>query len=252
VARLRKAGPWGCVVGLFAVGAHVESCRNAEALSKTGFCATPQTDLDTKPKLSEWTGLFRRPSWKSTQEAPHPAPTTPPATTATSNNQTSNNTTQLQHSPQSYLSMARQVRALIAEGGTPPAAVRVGVNLNWEKVCGCPGDLMQSTKWGPFWAFARRHWLLFVWVGRSGGRRSLGFLGAPSPQGSVCAFAARHPTQAVEAGEGIQACKARVPPSQPPEPLRRFQNPLRPPPTPPTPPATTQTSSAAGATCAPP
>ncbi|GBF98347.1 hypothetical protein Rsub_11241 [Raphidocelis subcapitata] len=57
--------------------------------------------------------------------------------------------------PRSYLAMARQVRALIAEGGTPPAAVRVGVNLNWEKVCGCPGDLMQSTN---YYSDLRRRW----------------------------------------------------------------------------------------------
>jgi hypothetical protein len=42
--------------------------------------------------------------------------------------------------------MVAQVKAAVAEGGTPPAAVRVGVNLNWEKVCGCPGELMASTR----------------------------------------------------------------------------------------------------------
>jgi hypothetical protein len=42
--------------------------------------------------------------------------------------------------------MVPQIKAAIAEGGTPPSAVRVGVNTNWEKVCGCPGDLMASTK----------------------------------------------------------------------------------------------------------
>lgn len=47
----------------------------------------------------------------------------------------------------SYRSMVPRVKAAVAEGGTPAAAVRVGVNINWEKVCGCPGGLMPSSNY---------------------------------------------------------------------------------------------------------
>jgi hypothetical protein len=42
--------------------------------------------------------------------------------------------------------MIPQIKSIIAEGGTPLSAIRVGVNVNWEKVCGCPGSLIDSTK----------------------------------------------------------------------------------------------------------
>jgi len=43
--------------------------------------------------------------------------------------------------------MIPQIKSIIAEGsGTAAGAVRVGVNLNWEKICGCPGNLIYSTK----------------------------------------------------------------------------------------------------------
>ena len=51
------------------------------------------------------------------------------------------------NSARSYRSMIPQIKSIIAEGsGTAAGAVRVGVNLNWEKICGCPGNLIYSTK----------------------------------------------------------------------------------------------------------
>jgi hypothetical protein len=41
--------------------------------------------------------------------------------------------------------MIKQIKGVVSEGGTPPSSVRVGVNLNWEKICGCPGNAMAST-----------------------------------------------------------------------------------------------------------
>jgi hypothetical protein len=37
------------------------------------------------------------------------------------------------------------VKSVIAQAGTPRNKVKVGVNINWEKVCGCPAELIYST-----------------------------------------------------------------------------------------------------------
>lgn len=49
-------------------------------------------------------------------------------------------------SPAAYRSMVSQIKATAAAAGMPPGDVRVGANLNWEKVCGCPAGLLYSTR----------------------------------------------------------------------------------------------------------
>lgn len=57
--------------------------------------------------------------------------------------------------PRAYRTMARQAKAAAAARGAPPSSVRVGVNLNWEKVCGCPAGAMSSTN---YYALLQSRW----------------------------------------------------------------------------------------------
>lgn len=47
--------------------------------------------------------------------------------------------------PAAWRNIIGQVKQTITGGGTPSNKVKVGVNVNWEKICGCPADLIYST-----------------------------------------------------------------------------------------------------------
>ncbi|WIA11873.1 hypothetical protein OEZ85_011959 [Tetradesmus obliquus] len=47
--------------------------------------------------------------------------------------------------PVAWRSVMSSVKSVIAQAGTPRNKVKVGVNINWEKVCGCPAELIYST-----------------------------------------------------------------------------------------------------------
>jgi hypothetical protein len=49
--------------------------------------------------------------------------------------------------PVAWRSIYSSVKSIIAQGGTPRNKVKVGININWEKVCGCPSDLIYSTNY---------------------------------------------------------------------------------------------------------
>eukprot|EP00882_Tetradesmus_deserticola_P017054 GHRQ01018246.1.p1 GENE.GHRQ01018246.1~~GHRQ01018246.1.p1 ORF type:complete len:302 (+),score=102.60 GHRQ01018246.1:187-1092(+) len=46
--------------------------------------------------------------------------------------------------PAAWSSVMSMVKSVIAQGGTPRNRVKVGVNINWEKICGCPAELLYS------------------------------------------------------------------------------------------------------------
>jgi hypothetical protein len=47
--------------------------------------------------------------------------------------------------PVAWRSVMSSVKSVIAQAGTPRNKVKVGININWEKVCGCPAELIYST-----------------------------------------------------------------------------------------------------------
>lgn len=49
--------------------------------------------------------------------------------------------------PVGWRNMIGQVTKTISDGGTPKNKVKVGININWEKVCGCPAELIYSTNY---------------------------------------------------------------------------------------------------------
>eukprot|EP00877_Chromochloris_zofingiensis_P005846 jgi/Chrzof1/15262/UNPLg00656.t1 len=46
--------------------------------------------------------------------------------------------------PRQYRNMVNTVKDIVAGGGTAKSKVKIGVNVNWEKICGCPSDLIYS------------------------------------------------------------------------------------------------------------
>lgn len=49
--------------------------------------------------------------------------------------------------PIAWRNMIGQVKKVVSGGGTPRNKVKVGININWEKICGCPADLTYSTNY---------------------------------------------------------------------------------------------------------
>lgn len=49
--------------------------------------------------------------------------------------------------PNAWRTMIGNVKNVITQGGTPRNKVKVGVNVNWEKICGCPAELIDSTNY---------------------------------------------------------------------------------------------------------
>ncbi|KAF6265946.1 hypothetical protein COO60DRAFT_770702 [Scenedesmus sp. NREL 46B-D3] len=49
--------------------------------------------------------------------------------------------------PRAWSSVMSSVKSVIAQGGTPRNKVKVGVNINWEKICGCPAELIYSVNY---------------------------------------------------------------------------------------------------------
>ncbi|KAF8071087.1 UBP4 [Scenedesmus sp. PABB004] len=49
--------------------------------------------------------------------------------------------------PAAWRSMIGSVKSIVSQNGTPRNKVKVGVNVNWEKICGCPAELIYSTNY---------------------------------------------------------------------------------------------------------
>lgn len=49
--------------------------------------------------------------------------------------------------PVAWRSMISQIKTVVSGGGTPKNKVKVGVNVNWEKICGCPSELIYSVNY---------------------------------------------------------------------------------------------------------
>jgi len=49
--------------------------------------------------------------------------------------------------PKGYTSMRDNIKRVIGGSGTPYNKIKVGVNINWEKVCGCPSELIFSSNY---------------------------------------------------------------------------------------------------------
>lgn len=49
--------------------------------------------------------------------------------------------------PKQYRSMYYAVKKILGANGTPSKKIKVGININWQKICGCPGNLMDSANY---------------------------------------------------------------------------------------------------------
>jgi hypothetical protein len=49
--------------------------------------------------------------------------------------------------PKNYRSMVGSIKRIISASGIEQRRAKVGVNINWEKICGCPGFLIDSTNY---------------------------------------------------------------------------------------------------------
>ena len=49
--------------------------------------------------------------------------------------------------PKGYTSMRENIKRVIGGSGTPYSKIKVGININWEKVCGCPSELIHSSNY---------------------------------------------------------------------------------------------------------
>lgn len=57
--------------------------------------------------------------------------------------------------PRGYINMRQGIKDIISSNGTPRNKVKVGVNVNWEKICGCPGSLILAVN---YYSDVQRDW----------------------------------------------------------------------------------------------
>lgn len=49
--------------------------------------------------------------------------------------------------PAGWNSLIPEIKKVIGASGTPHSKIKVGVNVNWEKICGCPAELIYSVNY---------------------------------------------------------------------------------------------------------